>query len=117
MQVYNPRRWVHDDLVSDREKPDTDEQPEAWHLTRRQPQTTHRTPLNGKDPMAPSQHCPYDPSTLVDTPFDLFPCPVCGCAVLAGQRHGPCLDPICHFYDPQSMSRLHHPSTLLPTWR
>jgi hypothetical protein len=65
----------------------------------------------------PSKHCPYDPSTLVDTPFDRFPCPVCGCAVYAGFQHAPCVDPVCHFHDATAASRLRHPSTLLPAWR
>lgn len=67
------------------------------------------------------KRCPYDPSSLVNTPFDLFPCPVCGCAVFAGLPHGPCVDPVCHFHSEEAISRMIHPSAYrapaFPQWR
>jgi len=43
--------------------------------------------------------CPFDPQTLAGEPIGMLHCPSCGCMVLAGLPHGPCVNRECDYYD------------------
>jgi hypothetical protein len=47
------------------------------------------------------RRCPYDPEPLLGQPIGQLHCPSCGCMVIAGIEHGPCLPNLCPLLDAQ----------------
>lgn len=43
--------------------------------------------------------CPYPTQDLKDVPIGMFHCPCCGCMIIAGFTHPPCIDEECPYYD------------------
>lgn len=50
-------------------------------------------------PIIKARQCPYDPRELAGQSIGMFHCDACGCMVIAGMEHGPCVRGLCPAFD------------------